>query len=67
MIFPQYGRGVMPSNGFMRDLHWSIADTSRSPDWAEDAAPSVALWAEHTEETASIWPHRFEAMYTVRR
>lgn len=56
----------MPSNGFMRDLHWSIADTSRSPDWAEDAAPSVALWAEHTEETASIWPHRFEAMYTVR-
>lgn len=65
VIFPQYGRGMLPTNGFLRDLHWSIAETARAPVWADDPAPTVALWAEHTAETAAVWPHRFEAMYTV--
>ena len=44
----------------------SIAETGRAPRLASDPAPSVALWAEHSPHTASLWPHRFEAMYTVR-
>ena len=44
----------------------SIAETGRAPRWASDPAPSVALWAEHSPDTASLWPHRFEAMYSVR-
>lgn len=35
------------------------------PDIAADPAPSVALWTESDEFTMELWPHKFEAMYTV--
>lgn len=35
------------------------------PERARDPAPSVALWAEADSFTLGVWPHRFEAMYTV--
>ena len=44
----------------------SIAQTGCAPRWATDPAPSIALWAEHSPDTAALWPHRFEAMYSVR-
>jgi hypothetical protein len=27
VVFPQYGRGVLPTNGLLQRMHWSIADT----------------------------------------
>lgn len=66
VVFPQYGRGVLPTNGLLRRMHWSIAATGvADPDIAADPAPSVALWTESDEFTMEIWPHKFEAMYTV--
>ncbi len=67
MAFPQYGRGALPTNGFLQSAHWSIADTGVSdPAFATDPAPSVALFTESDPSTLAIWPHKFEAMYTVR-
>ena len=67
VAFPQYGRGVLPTNGILRRAHWSVADTGCSdPALASDPAPSVALWTESDESTLAVWPHKFEAMYTVR-
>jgi hypothetical protein len=112
VVFPQYGRGVLPTNGLLQRMHWSIAETGTShhgnnthdhcrhetkqdkvsslsicrafkstqqyltparlpagvadPEIARDPAPSVALWAEADSFTLGVWPHRFEAMYTVR-
>lgn len=37
-----------------------------NPEVARDPAPSVALWTESDESTLELWPHKFEAMYTVR-
>lgn len=42
-----------------------MAETAQSPLWAEDPAPQVTLVAESDEETLAIWPHQFEARYTV--
>jgi hypothetical protein len=61
------GRGELPTNGFMSSVHWSIADTGVSdPEVASDRAPSVALYTESDDATMEIWPHSYEAMYTVR-
>ncbi len=66
VVFPQYGRGSLPTNGLLRRMHWSIAATGvADPDVATDLAPSVALFAESDETTLAVWPHKFEAMYTV--
>ncbi|KAK9805629.1 hypothetical protein WJX72_009001 [[Myrmecia] bisecta] len=63
--FPQYGRGQLPADGFARELHWSLYETVRSPLFATDPAPTVSLIAEEDDDTLQVWPHRFQAMYTV--
>lgn len=66
IAFPQVGRGELPTDGFMSSVHWSIADTGVSdPEVASDRAPSVALYTESDDATMEIWPHSYEAMYTV--
>ena len=53
----------------MGDLHWSVVDTAISPGFAEgtaeDPAPSVVLHAQDDPWTMSMYPHEFEALYTV--
>ena len=78
LIFPQYGRasGVaayagggssgVPANGFLSHLHWSLVATGVSPEDAYDPAPTAMFAAEWDEDTYSVWPHRFNALYTVR-
>lgn len=66
IAFPQVGRGALPTNGFLSSVHWSIADTGVSDEEvATDRAPSVALFTESDESTTQMWPHHFEAMYTI--
>lgn len=60
------GRGALPTDGFLSSVHWSIAESGVSdPEVAADPAPSIALFTESDEGTMEIWPHSFEAMYTV--
>ncbi|KAK9867589.1 hypothetical protein WJX84_000523 [Apatococcus fuscideae] len=69
ILFPQVGVGRLPRGGFMGDLHWSVVDTAISPGFAEgtaeDPAPSVVLHAQDDPWTMSMYPHEFEALYTV--
>lgn len=55
----------MPTDGFLKHFDWSVVETTRSPDFAEDPAPSVTLMAESDDTTLEIWPHKFTALYTV--
>jgi len=62
-----------PTDGFLRHLHWSIYATGvadggggdASPPPCADPAPSVCLVARDTAATRAVWPHAFEAVYTV--
>lgn len=55
----------MPTDGFLKHSHWSVMEATRSPDFAEDPAPSITLLAESDETTMEVWPHQFAAFYTV--
>lgn len=74
IAWPQYGVGPLPTHGFLQDLHWSVVQTAwREPEDvaagseqdALDWRPTISLYAETDEEWAKVWPHRFEALYTV--
>lgn len=68
-----------PSDGFLRHMHWSIYATGvadggggggEGGDGAPaalsaDPAPSVCLVARDTAASRAVWPHAFEAAYTV--
>ena len=67
ICFPNWGpKHGLPTDGFLKDLHWSVAEAGHSPIWAEDPAPQVTLIAESNDATLAVWPHQFEASYTVR-
>ena len=69
ILFPQVGVGRLPRGGFMSDLHWSLADSAIAPGYldgdTEDAAPSIVLHAQDDPWTLTMFPHEFEALYTV--
>ena len=69
ILWPQVGPGRQMKGGFMQDLHWSVVDSAVSAAYvegdAEDPAPSVVLHAQDDPWTMSIFPHEFEALYTV--
>lgn len=66
ICWPQYGKGRLPTHGFLRNCHWSLYDTGVAPDWALDPAPSVSLVCEADAYTYELFPFNFQAMYTVR-
>lgn len=49
----------------MQHAHWSLLDSSQSGPLGWDPAPQVTLFAESDEETLEIWPHEFQAAYSV--
>ncbi len=66
ICFPNVGPHLsLPTDGFLQDCHWSVAETAQSPPLGVDRAPQVTLMAESDESTLQIWPHRFYAAYTV--
>lgn len=48
-----------PPAGFARNLDWEVMATSPSP------VPSVSLRLVDSDATRTMWPHHFEAIYTV--
>lgn len=58
VIFPQFaGMGPLPKHGFARSRAWDFVDAG--DDWA-------TLRLVEDEASLSVWPHRFELLYTVR-
>jgi glucose-6-phosphate 1-epimerase len=58
VVFPQFsGIGVLPKHGFARTTSWKIVRAGKE---------SAVFRLNDSEITRSIWPHAFEAVYTVR-
>jgi len=57
--FPQFGPGAIQQHGFARNLDWEVASTEEGPN------PTVVLRLADNDETRAMWPHAFEALYTV--
>lgn len=65
IAWPQMGTGQLPLHGFLRNLHWSVVESS-SIEGAEDPRPSVTLYADHHDCPDTMqWGQGFEALYTV--
>ena len=66
IAFPTFNKSrELPQNGFMDKMQWSLADSSIGPTSAEDPAPHVTFVTRSNEQTMKLWPHQFEASYSV--
>jgi len=54
--FPQFGPGAIQQHGFARNLDWDVV---------EQSAESVVFKLTESDYTMDMWPHKFEAKYTV--
>jgi len=54
--FPQFGPGAIQQHGFARNLDWEVA---------EQTDECVVFKLTENEYTMDMWPHKFEAKYTV--
>lgn len=61
LIFPQFGKGELPSHGFARTSMWDIKETSL----AGPGQPQITFKLEDSPSTRSIWPNQFVLEYTV--
>lgn len=61
LIFPQFGKGELPSHGFARTSMWEVKETK----FVAEGVPSVTLRLEDGSMTQTMWPHRFVLEYTV--
>ena len=67
ICFPNVGpHHNLPTDGFLQDIHWSVADSAQSGPLGIDPAPEITLFAESDDHTLQMWPHHFRAQYTVR-
>ena len=58
IIFPQFAQeGTLPRHGFARTLRWE--------PMPRDTMTVLAMRLEDSEATRTVWPHRFDAEYTV--
>lgn len=66
IAFPTFNKSrELPQHGFMDKMQWSLADSSIGPKSAEDPAPHVTFVTRSNEQTMKLWPHQFEASYSV--
>lgn len=57
VVFPQFGKGALPSHGFARTSMWEIFREE-----ARESGPvSVGMRLRPNGETSKIWPHQFVA------
>jgi len=54
--FPQFGPGAIQQHGFARNLDWDVDEQTDS---------KVVFKLTESEYTLAMWPHKFEAKYTV--
>lgn len=61
LVFPQFGKGELPSHGFARTSAWEVK-RSASP---QPGAVSVTFELLDNRSTMDIWPHPFVVELTV--
>lgn len=61
LVFPQFGKGELPSHGFARTNMWEVREAGETSD---DLA-SIKLALQDTPGTMDIWPHPFRLELTV--
>jgi hypothetical protein len=68
IAWPQMGTGQLPLHGFLRNLHWSLIESSSVEDveGVDDPRPTVTLYADNQDCPESLnWGGSFEALYSV--
>lgn len=61
LVFPQFGKGELPSHGFARTSTWRYEGDAVD----EKGCVSVTFALTSNEKTLAMWPHKFEAKLTV--
>lgn len=62
LVFPQFGKGELPSHGFARTMEWALGSSVVATDKGE---VSLTLALRSNEITRGMWPHDFVCEYTV--
>lgn len=62
LVFPQFGQpnSIMPQHGFARSLNWTFES-----ELIDSNSATVVFSLTDTDETFSVWPHRFKLEFTV--
>lgn len=55
IIFPQFGKGHLPSHGFARTSMWDIKSSAQAPN----GDISLTLGLQDSKATLDLWPHPF--------
>jgi glucose-6-phosphate 1-epimerase len=61
LIFPQFGKGELPSHGFARTSMWDVKETNLLPS----GEPHIVLKLDDGPLTQKIWPHPFSLELSV--
>lgn len=61
IVFPQFGKGDLPSHGFARTSMWEVKESSM----LTEGEPSVTFKLEDGPLTRNLWAHQFVLEYTV--
>lgn len=61
LIFPQFGKGDLPSHGFARTSMWEVKETKM----LAPGEPSITLKLEDSPLTRELWAQQFVLEYTV--
>lgn len=56
ICWPWFGRIAEPAHGFARTSNWTLSEHKES-----DNGVIISLTLSHSEESLSVWPHRFLA------
>lgn len=61
IIFPQFGKGELPSHGFARTSMWEVKETKL----VSEGVPSITLKLGDNNATREMWAHQFMLELTV--
>ncbi len=61
VIFPQFGKGELPSHGFARTSMWEVKETKL----IEEGVPSITLKLGDNNFTREMWSHQFMLELTI--
>lgn len=61
LVFPQFGKGTLPSHGFARTESWELESSSGGGG----APTAITLRLSSNASTLSLWPYTFECYFSL--